>query len=335
MLAFYRQLESALGALPGMRAVGLATDLPLQGWNIGQPFEIVGDVPTDPSSRRSAHYQMVSARYFDALGILILRGRAFDERDRATSAPVCIVNEEFVRRHLGGREPIGTMVQVPNVAQGATPPVAREIVGVIKQVAIQAGESEKSVELYVPLEQNAWSSTAIALRAEGDPRAWAVPARLAIAQIDRDLPVTRVRTMREIEAESVTRPRFRAGLVGTFAVLALTLAAIGIFGVLTFSVRERTREFGIRLALGARVGDVMWLIVGSGARIAGVGIALGLLLSSVLTRSLASLLYGVAPLDPITYAAVSGTVTVTALVACITPGWSALHTDPAVTLRQE
>ena len=335
MLAFYRQLESALGALPGMRAVGLATDLPLQGWNIGQPFEIVGDVPTDPSSRRSAHYQMVSRRYFDALGISILRGRAFDERDRATSAPVCIVNEEFVRRHLGGREPIGTMVQVPNVAQGATPPVAREIVGVIKQVAIQAGESEKSVELYVPLEQNAWSSTAIALRAEGDPRAWAIPARLAIAQIDRDLPVTRVRTMREIEAESVSRPRFRAGLVGTFAVLALTLAAIGIFGVLTFSVRERTREFGIRLALGARVGDVMWLIVGSGARIAGVGIALGLLLSSVLTRSLASLLYGVAPLDPITYAAVSGTVTVTALVACITPGWSALHTDPAVTLRQE
>ena len=335
MLSFYRQLESALGALPGIRAVGLATDLPLQGWNIGQPFEIVGDDPTDPSSRRSAHYQMVSARYFDALGISILRGRAFDERDRATSAPVCIVNEEFVRRHLGGREPIGTMVQVPSVAQGAAPTVAREIVGVIKQVAIQAGESEKSVELYVPLEQNAWSSTAIALRAEGDPRAWAVPARLAIAQIDGDLPVTRVRTMHEIEAESVSRPRFRAGLVGTLAVLALLLAAIGIFGVLTFSVRERTREFGIRLALGARIADVLWLIIGSGAQIAAVGIALGLLLSAVLTRSLASLLYGVAPLDPLTYAAVSGTVTVTAFIACITPGWDALHTDPAVTLRQE
>lgn len=333
--ATFRQLETALAVLPGVRAVGFTTDLPLDGWNIGQPFEIVGDLPTDPSSRRSAHYQMVSPGYFDALGITVLKGRAFNERDRATGTPVCIVNEEFARRHLGGREPIGTIVQVPNVEPGPAPSIARKIVGVIKQVAVQAGETEKAVELYVPLEQNAWNSTAIALRTDGDPRALVEPARAAIARLDRDLPATRIRTMDDIMADAFSRPRFRAGLVGILAIVALALAAVGIFSVLAFSVRERTREFGIRLALGARADDVLWLVIGSGASVAGAGIAVGLVLSAALTRSLASLLYGVAPLDPITYAAVSGTVAITALIACIAPASFAVHTDPAVTLRQD
>jgi predicted permease len=335
ILAFYQQLEASLSVLPGVRAVGLASNLPLQGWDIGQPFEIAGDPPTDPSSRRSAHYEMVSARYFEALGISVLKGRAFTEGDRDTSAPVCIVNEEFVRRFLRGREPLGTTVKVPNVAFGPAPPVGREIVGVIRQVAIQAGATEKAVEVYVPVAQNAWYSTAIALRSEGNPMALAEPARAAIARIDPNLPVTRIRTMDDAASESVSRPRFRAGLVGVFAVLALALAAVGLFGALTFSVRERTREFGIRLALGAKTGDILSLVVGSGAQITGLGIAIGLVLSAALTRSLASLLYGVAPLDPVTYTAASGTLAATALVACVAPALLALRTDPAAILRQD
>jgi len=221
------------------------------------------------------------------------------------------------------------------MAPGQAPVMAREIVGVIKQVAIQAGEREKAVELYVPLEQNAWYSTAIALRTDGNPMALAQAARAAIARIDRDQPVTRIRTMEDIGAESVVRPRFRAGLVGTFALMALVLAAVGIFGVLTFSVRERTREFGIRMALGAGTPDILRLVLGSGVQIAGIGVAIGLVVSAALTRSLASLLYGVTPFDPITFLAAPAVLGVTAIVACVAPALMALRAEPAVTLRQE
>ena len=335
VIALYRQLESALGALPGVRAVGFANSLPLQGWDLGQPFEIAGDPPTDPSSRRSAHYEMVNAGYFEALGISILKGRAFNERDVATSPPVCIVNEEFVRRHLQGREAIGTVVKVPNMSFGPAPSLAREIVGVIRQVTVQSGEAEKAAQVYVPLEQNAWYSTAIALRTDGNPMALAEPARSVVARIDRDLPLTRVRPMDDVAAESVMRPRFRAGLVGTFAALALALAGVGLFGVLTFSVRERRRELGVRVALGARTADILSLFVGSGLQMAVAGITIGLLLSAALTRSLTALLYGVTPLDPVTYAAASLILAMTALVSCVTPALLALRTDPAVALRQE
>jgi putative ABC transport system permease protein len=335
MTAFYRQVESELGALPGVRAVGMASNLPLQGWDYGQPVEIAGDPPVDPASRPSAHYQMVNARYFDALGIPILKGRAFDDGDRATSRPVCIVNEEFVRRYLRGREALGAIVRVPNIVRGPAPAVAREIVGVINQVAVQAGETEKAVEVYVPLEQNAWFSSTIALRTDSSPLALAEAVRSAVARIDRDLPVREIRTMQDVAAEAVMRPRFRAGLVGTLAALALVLAAIGIFGVLTFTVRERTREFGIRLALGARTADILRLVLGGGARIAATGIAIGLAMAAALTKSLASLLYGVTPLDPVTFVGASMTLAAIALMACATPALLALRTDPAVTLRQE
>jgi ABC-type antimicrobial peptide transport system permease subunit len=144
-----------------------------------------------------------------------------------------------------------------------------------------------------------------------------------------------MRTMDDVAAESVLRPRFRAGLVGAFAGLALGLAAIGVFGVLMFSVRERTREFGVRMALGARTADILALVVGSGARMAVVGVAIGLVLSAALTRVLASLLYGVTPLDPLAFAGASVILAITALVACVTPVLFVLRTDLAVTLRQE
>jgi putative ABC transport system permease protein len=336
LTTFYRQAEAALMALPGVRSVGFANDLPLQGRGLGQPFEIAGDPPVEPSSRQTAHYQMVNVRYFETLGISLLKGRPFTDRDLSTSAPVCIVNEEFVRRNLRGREPLGAVVKVSNTMTGGAPPMmAREIVGVIKQVTVQAGETEKPMELYVPLEQNAWYSTAIAVRVGGPPMALADSVRAAIARLDHDLPLARMRTMDEVAAESVMRPRFRAGLVGIFAGLALALAAVGVFGVLMFSVRERTREFGVRMALGARTTDILSLVVGSGARMAVGGVAIGLMLSATLTRLFASLLYGVTPLDPLAFAGASVILAMTALLACITPALLALRTDLAATLRQE
>ena len=334
-LTFFRRAEAALAAIPGVTSVGIATVLPLSGREIGQPVEIAGDTPSVEAVRKSAHYQLTSPRYFETLGIEIVKGRAFTERDIATSSQVCIVNEEFVRRFLNGREPLGTIVKVPNMAPGQAPTIARQIVGVIRQVAIEAGEREKAVEIYVPMEQNVWYSAAIALKTSAPPATFTSAARAAIASIDKDQPVTQLRTMDEVAAQATRSPRFRAVLVSTFAAIALALAAVGIFGVLTFSVRERMREFGVRIALGATTGDILRLVLGAGVKLAGIGAAIGLVAAALLTRTLASLLFGITPLDPVTFFTAPAVLVATALAASVAPALRAVRADPAVTLRQE
>jgi putative ABC transport system permease protein len=309
--------------------------LPLDGWDIGQGIEIVGGPPIDASNRKSAHYQITTPRYFETIGIRLAKGRAFTDRDIETSPPVCIVNEEFVRRFLDGGEPLGAIVKVANMAPGNAPTIPREIVGVIRQVAIGAGEKDKAPEIYVPMEQNVWYASSIALKTAGPPVAYTAAARAAIESIDKDQPVTRVRTMDEVAAEATQGQRFRAALVSTFAGIALVLAAVGIFGVLTFSVRERTRELGVRVALGATSTDILRLVVGSALKIAVSGVVIGLAAAAVLTRTLASLLFGVTPLDPVTFVAAPAVLVTTTLVASVAPAIRAIGVDPAVTLRQE
>jgi len=169
VLTFFRRAEAALSAMPGVVSVGFVDNLPLDGWDIGQPVEIGGDPPTDASNRKSAHYQITSPRYFETLGIPLAQGRPFTTGDVAGAPQVCIVNEEFVRRFIKGRAPLGTLVKVPNMGPGLQSPVAREIVGVIKQVAIAAGEKEKAPEIYVPMEQNVWYWSSIAVKTAGPP----------------------------------------------------------------------------------------------------------------------------------------------------------------------
>ena len=335
VLTYFRQVHAALTALPGVKSVGFVDNLPLDGWNIGQPIEIVGNPSTDAANRPSAHYQITSPRYFETMGIPLVQGRAFTDRDTATAPPVCIVNEEFVRRYLSGREALGAIVRVPNMEPGQARTIPREIVGVMKQVAIGSGEKEKAVEIYVPMEQNVWYGSAIALKTAGAPAALAPSVRSALAAIDKDQPLTRIRTMDEVAAEATLRPRFRATLVTTFAVMALALAAVGIFAVLTFLVRERRREFGVRIALGATAGDILQLVLGAGLKIAGTGVLIGLGASALLARALASLLFGVTTADPVTFVASPAVLIVTALFACLAPAFRAVRVDPAVTLRQE
>jgi putative ABC transport system permease protein len=334
-LIFFRRAEAALAAIPGVQSVGLVDNLPLDGWDIGQGIEIVGGPPIDASNRKSAHYQITTPRYFETVGIRLAKGRGFTDRDIETSPPVCVVNEEFVRRFLDGREPLGAIVKVANMAPGNAPTIPREIVGVIKQVAIAAGDKDKAPEIYVPMEQNVWYASSIALKTAGPPATYTTAVRAAIAGIDKDQPVTRVRTMDEVAAEATQGQRFRAALVSTFAGIALVLAAVGIFGVLTFSVRERTRELGVRVALGATTTDILRLVVGSGLRIAISGVVIGLAAAAVMTRTLASLLFGVTPLDPVTFVAAPVVLVTTALVACVAPAIRAVRVDPAVTLRQD
>lgn len=288
------------------------------------------------SEQPAANYQMVSANYFETLGIGLLQGRAFTTQDTAGATPVCIVNEELARRYLKGREPVGAHISVEAMDPGGPKLVVREIVGVIRQVKVAGpGELENALEIYVPIAQNAWFGASIAVRTAGNPLALAQAVKAAIARVDKEQAVTRMRTVDEVAAESVSQPRFRAQLVGSFAALALVLAAIGIFGVLAFSVSQRTREFGIRMALGAQSADVLRMVAANGLKIVGGGIAIGLAGAAMLTRSLGSLLYGVKPGDPITSVAAPAVLALVALGACALPALRASRVNPAEALRQE
>jgi ABC-type lipoprotein release transport system permease subunit len=221
-----------------------------------------------------------------------------------------------------------------DIAGGPTP-VTREIVGVSRQVTEAAGERERAVEIYVPIAQNPWFSASLAVRTAGDPMSYVAAVKAAIARVDKDQPVTRIRTMEEVAAEATSQPRFRAELVGLFAVLALLLAAVGIFGVLAFSVGQRAREFGIRVALGARSRDVLRLVLSGALKMTGAGVTIGLVAAALLTRLLGTLLFDVQPIDPMTFAGTAGVLGAAALLACALPAWRATRVDPAVTLRQD
>ena len=334
-LQFYRAAQREMASLPGVRSVGLGFSLPMDGWEIGQGFTVVGAPPVGEAEEPAAHYQMVNAKYFETLGIRLLRGRAFTEHDDAAATPVCIVNEELARRYLKGMQPIGAHIRVQAMDMGGPKPVVREVVGVVHQVKISGPAERNELEIYVPITQNPWFGASIAVRTAGDPVALSPAVKAAIARVDKEQAVTRVRTMDEVAAQSTAQPRFRAQLVGSFGALALVLAAIGIFGVLAFSVSQRTREFGIRMALGAGSADVLQMVAGSGLRIVLIGIAIGLAGAAALTRSLAALLYGVKPADPVTFLATPLVLAVVALLACAAPALRASRVDPAVALRQE
>ena len=302
VLNFFRQADAALAATPGVQSVGFVDNLPLDGWDIGQPVEIVGDPPTDAASRKSAHYQITSPRYFETMGIRLASGRAFTDRDVANAPPVCIVNEEFVRRFLNGREPIGAIVKVPNMAPGQAPTIPARSSASIRQVADRRGrKGTRRRDLRADGTERLVRERGRAKTA-GPPATFAAAARAAIASVDKDQPVTRVRTMDEVAAEATSRPRFRATLVGTFASLALALAAVG--DLRRADVLGARADARVRRPHRARRDEgghpAVWC-VGAGMKIAGAGALVGLAGAALLTRTLASLLFGVTPLDPVTF----------------------------------
>ena len=336
-LAFYQAAQPEIERLPGVRSASFGGSLPLTGFDIGQGVQIVGQTQPEPGLQfLSAHYQMVGTRYFETLGIPLEAGRAFTTYDDATSQQVAIVNQEFLRKYLNGKPAIGTHIRVHAMDPAGPRYVEREIVGVAGQVKVEGpGEKENAVEVYVPLTQNAWFGASLAVRTEGDPLALTSAVKRAVAKLDSQLAVTRVRTMDEIVAESVARPRFRARLVGGFAVLALLLSAVGIFAVLAFGVSQRKREFGIRMALGARIADVVSLVLTRGVKIVVAGIAAGVIGAAALARSLAALLFGVKPLDAASFLAAAALLALIALAAASVPAWRAGRVDPAIALRDE
>lgn len=330
--AFYRNVERELASVPGVRAIGMAIDLPLEGWSYGSFFELVGAGREPIRQRTGAHLQSVSSHYFEALGIRLLKGRRFGDEDTAQSKPVCIINEALAEQFFADRDPIGARIDING---SPTNPDVREIAGVIGQVKVQGPGEPDAIEIYVPLAQGPPEAAAIALRTDSDPLTLAKAVPAAIHRIDADVPVTQIGTLETIAAASVNRPRMRAGIAGVFAAIGALLASMGIFGVLSYSVSQRTREIGLRMALGAKVSDVFGLVLGEGSRIAATGIGIGLIVAAMLTRYLATMLWGVQAIDPLTFAAVPALFALVALAACAIPARRASRVDPAITLRDE
>jgi putative ABC transport system permease protein len=248
---------------------------------------------------------------------------------------VAIVDETFVRRFLRGRNPLEARIAINAMV---TPPraVMRQIVGVVKDVKEQPEEKEGRPHVYVPLAQDAWWNATLVVQPAGGPAAALASAvRGAVARVDRDQAVTDVQTLTAIGDEATARPRFRTLLIGTFALLALVLATVGVFGVLAYSVQQRTREFGVRIALGATTRSVLGLVLASAVRIVAVGAAVGLAGAALLARSISTFLFGVQPLDPMTFAAVAIVLMLTASLAAAAPAWRAARIDPVAAFRSE
>jgi len=333
---FYDSVEREVAQIPGVRSAAVGGVLPLDGMWMGQGIDIEGDPPRQGPSRNFTSYNMISPAYFATLDIPIVSGRAFSATDRSDSVPVCIVSERFVRLYLKGRNPLGLRVAVPAMTFPPGPPVLREIVGVAGQVKMFPNEGQPIPQLYVPIAQNSWFNASLSVRPQSGSAEALLPAvRAAVARIDKERPVTRVRTIDVVAAEATSRPRFRAILVGTFAALALGLALVGVFGVLAYAVQQRVREFGVRIALGAAAPDVVQLVLASAAKLMLIGLVAGLGAAAALSRYLTTLLYAVAPLDPVTFVAVPLILVITAALAVAVPACRAARVDPVVAFRSE
>jgi putative ABC transport system permease protein len=339
LLQFFDAIETEIRALPGVRSVGWASTLPLGDSDEGpRAFEVVG-APLPPESQRPlADYQIVTPTYLQTLDLPVVAGRGFNDREIHDTVPVCIVNEALARRYLQGRSPIGQQIVFKSTQGGKTQVVTREIVGVARQVKGRPDEAEDFIQIYVPLTQSLTDDLYLLVRpSTGRAEDLAKSVRAAIGRVDREqlVSVRDVMTLDDVVWEATARHRFRAVLVMTFAGLALLLAMVGVFGVLAYAVQQRARDFGVRRALGASARDVLRLVIGSAARLIVSGAVIGLLLSVLLGRLLSSVLFGIQPLDPITFALVTVVVIATAAAAIVGPAWRATRIDPAVALRNE
>jgi putative ABC transport system permease protein len=332
---FFDGVEREVSSVAGVERVGWGTSLPLLGFS-ATPFSIVGEEPP-AESPLIADRQMVSPGYLPTLGVRMVAGRGFTAQDTVGGPPVCIVSASLARQHFGGRNPIGMRITVgvPQI-RGRQAPVAREIVGIADDVRRTVGQTEESRSIYIPLAQSPWSFVVFVIRpSAGSAEALAPAVRAALARVDRRVPITQVRALDDVVWQVAERPRFRAALVTTFAALALALTMVGVFGVLAYSVQQRSREFGVRIALGATTGNVLRLVLATAARLIGGGMLVGLVLAALLAQSISAFLFGVAPLDPVTFAAAALILGVTAAVAAAIPARGASHVDPVVAFRNE
>jgi len=330
---FYKKLTDRVSTVPGVQSVGAAWWIPLSGSEISFTFN-TEEHPVAAGQQPVAQVNVVTPDYFQTVRVPIRRGRAFTDRDDRNALPVAIVSEGFAKQFFPGEDPIGKRI-IPNGSVDPGKPPVREIVGVVADMHLISLRLPPKPQIYVPHQQFAIQSMSLFVRSQMGEAALMSTLRRAVNEIDKDVPVYRVRTLPDYLSQSIAQPRLNAMLVGLFALIALLLAAAGIFGVMSYAVTQRTQEIGIRLALGAQRYDVLRLIIFQGMRFVGAGVVLGLIGIFICTRLLQSLLFGVGGTDLPTMFAVTLILTAVAFIACLFPARRATLVDPIQALRAE
>ncbi|HEX2100562.1 MAG TPA: ABC transporter permease [Candidatus Synoicihabitans sp.] len=337
--AYLQRVTEAIATVPGVRDAAISSALPLRGWGYGMPFHRADSAVSDRAARRACFFKMVSPSYFRTLGISVLRGRALEERDRAGGPRVAVINEAMAKKHFPNEDPIGKRLMVEQILYGQTglgPDVAWEIVGVIADERVDRLDAkEPSIGMYVSIEQSPQPSQALIVRGAIDPAIQQQSIRKAVLAVNPDQTLPDLKTLDQIKTESLGDTRLRSMLLGIFGLIALLLAAIGIYGVVAYGVEQRTREFGIRAALGASPGAILKFVLRGGLTTVTLGLLIGVAGVLALTRLLSSLLYGVGERDPVTLVAVAGILGVVALVACYLPARRATRVDPIIALQSD
>ncbi|MEJ7811392.1 MAG: ABC transporter permease [Gemmatimonadaceae bacterium] len=330
--AVFTDYTERLGRIPGVRAAGGVSSLPLTGAVESAGFYVGGQPKPAPGQAPEAEYSIVTPDYFRAMGVALLRGRSFTAGDRAKSAPVAMINATLARKFWPGQDPVGQ-----RIGFGFEENVWREIVGVVGDVKQTSLEAESAPAMFLPETQFPYPFMSLVVRADGagDPAALLPAMRRELRAVDPGLALSGVRSLGSVFAESMAQRRFSLVLLGCFAGMAVALAVVGLYSVISLSVAQRAREIGVRMALGARPRDALGLVLGEGARVVGAGLVLGLVAAIPLARVLRSQLFQVSTLDPWVYAAVSALLVIVAFAASYIPARRAARVDPAVVLRAE
>jgi len=336
--AYLASISAAVEAVPGVRETALTSALPLQGWGYGVPYSIANREFMDPASRRRAFFKIVSPSYFDALGIKLLAGRVLSESDMTGAPRVALINETLAKREFPDENPIGRRILVREIVPGKTEfghEIAWEIAGVIAGEKINGLGDATSAGMYVSNQQSPTYDINLILRASMPPQSLQRAVRSAVDRVNRDQALSDVRTLEQIVDQSMVGNRVANTLLTTFASMALLLAAVGIYGVISYTAAQRTHEMGIRAALGASAGHLRTLIFRGGMRLAVMGLSIGLIGTIPATDGLSSMLYGVGTYDPFTIVVAAALLIGVAGFACFLPAWRITKADPIEALRYE
>jgi putative ABC transport system permease protein len=332
---FYQQLISRLGAAPGVKSVSAISHLPLSSHRGTTGFSIEGiATPPDNTVPYSTDFRSATPGYFKTMGMQLIKGRDFTPRDGLLSTQVAIINESLARRYFPNQDPLGKRVR-PGIGIDERGWLMREIVGVVRDSKHVSLREEPPPNIYLPHGQFPRHGMTLVVRAENDPEALIGVMQKEAHALDSELPVFNIRTLDQYMASSVAEPKFSALLLGLFAGLALTLSCIGLYGVMSYVVAQRTRELGIRMALGAQTRDVLKLVVRQGMGLTLLGAAIGVAVAVAATRMMKSWLFGVSPTDPLTFAVAALLLTIVALLSCWIPARRAAKVDPIIALRFE
>jgi putative ABC transport system permease protein len=331
---FFNDLLPRIKTLPGVQSASAVMPLPLSGDRFSISFQIEGR-PVARKDEPSADVFISAPNYFRTMGIPIRKGRDFEARDEHKSTPVIIVTESFARQFFPGEDPIGKRIKPGISTWENDESTMREIIGVVGDIRNRALNTEPKPAYYLPQSQVPFTQLIVVAKTANDPHSLVTGATREVRAIDAEVPVFSSKTMEEYISSSVAAPRFNTTLLSIFAAVALVLTIIGLYGVMSYSVAQRTNEIGIRMALGAQSRDVLGLIVKDGLKMVAIGLVLGISGALALTRLLSTLLFGVTTKDPATFVVIAALLSIVAMVACCLPAWRATRVDPLEALRCE